>query len=67
MPSCFERVDRHSCLSTTNDKESFDLRQKNSESRTGNRFSDLMNSYDTESSEEQPRENAVDSNDRVAS
>lgn len=52
VATCIERAERQSCLSTTNDKESFDNRHKSSEPRVRNRFSELMESYDSEESKE---------------
>lgn len=52
VATCIERAEHQSCLSTTNDKESFDHRHKSSEPRIRNRFSELMESYDSEESKE---------------
>lgn len=46
--TCFDRGERQSLISTTNENRSYDNRHKSSEPRYRNRFSELMNSYDSE-------------------
>ena len=57
---------RNSLLSTTNDKESIENIPKRKDNRVGNRFSDLMNSYDSEEQKEISISSTSYQNERMA-